>query len=587
MSALASLTRAYERMKDAPPFGFARVNVSFAIRIGADGQPVCDPIDLRRPAANGKKLVGRRLELPTYLVQRTSGPKPNFLWDKTSYALGIAKSDPSATASKRAKEIENAAELHRLFVDLHREHLTGATDEGLKALLLFLENWTPEQFDGWSDEARGENIVFQLDGDSDRFIHEREAARRLWLEVLRDEPASDSVCLVTGEKTRTVLSHPPIKGVAGAQSSGAFIVSFNSSAYESYGHAQGSNAPVSETTAFAYTTALNRFLETDSGHRIHIGDASTVFWADACDADASAAEGMFEALLSEVDETAEAKKIAAILDAVRQGRPLDTLTPSLPNGVRFFILALSPNAARLSVRFYIEDDFGVIAKRYLEHVERMRIEPGPRESAPSIWRFLIETAAQRKSENIPPLLAGEWLRAILTGARYPQMLLSAVLTRMRADHDVNPYRVAMIRAVLVRNFQWEREAPVALDPQNENPAYLLGRLFAVLEKTQNLALGSVNASIKDRYYGSASATPRSVFPLLLRMNVHHQSKASSKSKGLAGYFAGQLSEIMNKFPAEFPPTLSLQSQGAFALGYFHQMNRRGSTGTDVTAASEE
>jgi CRISPR-associated protein Csd1 len=159
--------------------------------------------------------------------------------------------------------------------------------------------------------------------------------------------------------------------------------------------------------------------------------------------------------------------------------------------------------------------------------------------------------------------------------------------RLRADQDVNALRVAILKAVLIRNFGMELEAPVALDPKNENPGYLLGRLFAVLEKTQHLALGNVNASIKDRYYGAASATPRTVFPLLLRMNVHHQSKAAGNSKGLAGYFAKQLAEIMDKFPSEFPATLPLQHQGTFALGYFHQMNRRKTTEVDEPAAAPQ
>ncbi len=231
---------------------------------------------------------------------------------------------------------------------------------------------------------------------------------------------------------------------------------------------------------------------------------------------------------------------------------------------------------------------GELAKNYLQHVAAMRVEPPPREANPSIWRLLIETAVQRRSENIPPKLAGDWLRAILTGMPYPRTLLSAVLGRLRADHDINALRVSIIRAVLARNFGMEQEAPVALDSENENVGYLLGRLFAVIERTQQIALGNVNASIKDRYYGAASATPRAVFPLLLRMNVHHQSKAASKSKGLAGYFAMQLSEIMGMFPSEFPATLNLQNQGAFALGYYHQLNRKKTqAGNETLIASEE
>ena len=169
-----------------------------------------------------------------------------------------------------------------------------------------------------------------------------------------------------------------------------------------------------------------------------------------------------------------------ILDAIRQGRPIAELKPDLPQGVRFYVLGLSPNAARLSVRFYIEDDFAEIANRYLAHVERMRLDPPPKEEAPSIWRLLIETASQRKSENIPPNLAGEWLRAILTGAPYPLTLLSTLLMRLRADHDVNALRVSILKSVLIRNF--DVEAPVSLDPENNDSGYLLGRLFAALRK---------------------------------------------------------------------------------------------------------
>lgn len=578
MSPLASLVRAYERIGDhAPPLGYSWEKIAFEISLNADGSLAGKPIDRRH--GDGKKKTPE-LMLAPQPAKRTSGVAPNFLWDKTSYVIGIT-----------AGEGKRTAEEHAAFVTRHTKALQDSDDEGLRALLRFLERWRPVDFDrlGWPDEMKDQNVVFSL--ESDRLknirIHDRPAARTLWARLCADGDKTQAACLVTGEHGPIARLHPAIKGVWGAQSSGASIVSFNLDAFASYGHEQGENAPVSEKAAFEYTTALNRFLEKDSGHRIQIGDASTVFWADASDAEAQEAEGLFAALLGAEaeDEKAEAKKIASILEAIRQGRPLSDLRPDLPKDVRFYVLGLSPNAARLSVRFYVEDDFGEIAGRYLEHVERMRIVPSPKEQALSIWRLLIETAAQRKTENIPPQLAGDWLRASLTGAPYPLTLLSAILMRLRADHDMNGLRAAMVKAVLIRNFDLKREAPVALDPDNDDPGYLLGRLFAVLEKTQTLALGNVNASIKDRYYGSASATPRTVFPLLLRMNAHHQSKAEGKSRGLAGYFAKQLSEVMNKLPSEFPATLNLQRQGTFALGYFHQMNQRKATDADESAAA--
>jgi len=561
MSALASLARAYERMKDAPPFGYSAEKIGFLISLREDGT-VASVTDLRE--GEGKKKAPRILFVPQP-GKRTSGVAPNFLWDKSSYVLGVTNGEGKRTAEEHAN-----------FIARHLDALRNEDDAGLRALCLFLESWTPESFDELhAPEMKDQNIVFAL--ESDRLahicIHDRPAARALWARIGGAGEGPTNICLLTGERGPIARLHPAIKGVWGAQSSGASLVSFNLDAFNSYGHEQGDNAPVSEAAAFAYTTALNRFLEKDSGHRIQIGDASTVFWADASTVAAKEAEDMFAALLGEVDETAEAKKIAAILDAVRQGRPIDTLTPSLPPDVRFFVLALSPNAARLSVRFYIEDDFSEIARRYLEHVERMRIEPPPREVAPSMWRMLIETASQRKSENIPPLLAGEWLRAILTGAPYPLTLLTTVLTRLRADHDVNALRVAMLRSVLIRNFRLE--APVALDPENDDPGYLLGRLFATYEYVQTQALGdNVNATIRDQYYGAASATPRSIFPLLQRKATHHLSRLRKEKPGLSVNLDRKIGEICELAQPEalFPAMLNPRRQALFAIGYYHQRN---------------
>jgi CRISPR-associated protein Csd1 len=198
-----------------------------------------------------------------------------------------------------------------------------------------------------------------------------------------------AACLITGEHAPVARLHPAIKGVWDAQSSGASIVSFNLDAFTSYGHEQGENAPVSEAAAFAYTSALNHFLQRNSGHRIQVGDSSTVFWADSSDAGAALeAESLFLGFIDAREaEAVEEKKVESILAKLRAGRPVEEFKPDLPQGVRFFVLALAPNASRLSVRFYIENDFGVIAERYLRHLDRLRIEPPPKEEAPSMWRI--------------------------------------------------------------------------------------------------------------------------------------------------------------------------------------------------------
>ncbi len=585
MSVLASLVRAYERLPDAPTFGNSMEKIGFLVSLNADGSPAVPPIDLRE--GEGKRKTARTMLVPQP-AKRTSGVAPNFLWDKSSYALGVTAGEGKRTARE-----------HEAFVETHRKLLADNNDQGLQALLRFLQSWSPDDFVrlGWPEGMKDQNIVFTLESErlNNICIHDRPAARALWAKLGAEGDKTQAACLVTGERGPIARLHPAIKGVWGAQSSGASIVSFNLDAFTSYGHEQGENAPVSEAAAFAYTTALNRFLEKGSGHRIQIGDASTVFWADATDAEASGeAEGFYAALLGAdaVDESIQAKKVAAILHAVHEGRPIADFRPDLPQGVRFFVLGLAPNAARLSVRFYLEDDFGAIASRFLAHVARMQIEPPPRDERPSIWRLLIETAAQRNSENVPPNLAGEWLRAILTGASYPLTLLSTLLMRLRADHDVNGLRAAMLKSLLIRNFTME--VTVSLDVENRDSGYLLGRLFAAYEYAQTQALGGpVNATIRDQYYGTASATPRAVFPLLQRKATHHLSRLRKDKPGLAVNLDRRIGEIFELADPEslFVPTLSAQRQALFAIGYYHQRNefyrRKDEASGEVAAAPQE
>jgi CRISPR-associated protein Csd1 len=588
MSALASLVRAYERLPDAPAPGYSMEKIGFLVSLNADGSPARPPIDLRQ--GEGKKKTPRFMHVPASFKRPGTTPRSFFLWDNTAFALGVSANEKKAGPARL-----------EAFRELHRRELTGMDDPGLKALLRFIECWSPDDFArlGWPEEMKDQNIVFALESERLRniFIHDRPAARALWAGHRAKGDKSEAACLVTGERGRIARLHPAIKGIRtpGGGKDADSIVSFNLPAFESYGHKQGDNAPVSEAAAFAYTTVLNRFLEKDSGHRVQIGDTSTVFWADASDAKAAEeAEGFFAALLGAdaVDESVQAKKVGAILQAVREGRPIVDFEPALPQGVRFFVLGVAPNVARLSVRFYLEDDFGAIAARFLAHVARMHIEPPPRDERPSIWRLLIETAALRKSENVPPNLAGEWLRAILTGASYPLTLLSTLLMRLRADHNVNGLRVAMLKAVLIRNFAME--VLVSLDVENKDSGYLLGRLFAVYEYAQTQAhRGAVNSTIRDQYYGTASATPRAVFPLLQRKATHYLSRLRKDKPGLAVNLDRRIGEIFELADPEslFVPTLSAQRQALFAVGYYHQRNdfyrRKDEPRGDVAAAPQE
>jgi len=583
MSILASLVDAYGRLPEKPPFGYSSQNIGVIVGLNADGSvaSVTPWLD-----GEGRKRKARPMPVPQP-VKRTAGIAPNFLWDKTSYVLGVT-----------AGEGRRTAEEHAAFKDRHEKELAGTDDPGLKALLSFLRQWTPDQFVAplWPDDLKDQNVAFVLESDrrDSLWLHDRPAARTLRARVSGAAAGAEQICLVTGDPGPVARLHPSIKGVWGGQTAGGSIVSFNLDAFKSYGHEQGDNAPVSEAAAFAYTTALNRFLERDSGHRIQIGDASTVFWADASDKVAALAEGSFFAMFADESDAAadseETKRIAILLERLRKGEPLEDPDWHVAEGVRFHVLGLAPNAARISIRFHFEDDFGVLARNYRRFVDDMRIEPPWREPYPPLWRYLRETAVLGKTENVPPNLAGEWMRAILSGTRYPLTLLATALSRIRADGEINALRAGILRAVLVRNHK--REVPVSLDVKyRKSKGYLLGRLFAVYEQAQTAALGrNVNATIKDKFYGSASATPASIFALLDRGSANHLAKVGKERPGQRVNLEKAIAGIMDAMsPGDdpFPASLNAAEQALFGLGYYHQrgefFRKRDTTGTEEAA----
>jgi CRISPR-associated protein Csd1 len=571
MTILASLARAYERLPDKPPFGYAPAKIGFLISLNEDGS-IANVIDIR--SGEGNKRESREVMAPQ-APKRASGVMPCFLWDKTAYVLGVTA---EALTPKQQERLDRA---HGSFRALHLDLLAGATDAGLMALRRFLETWTPDQFvaPDWPEEMKDQNVVFALESDRrpDMIcLHDRKAAQTIWSSLQADASGEAEVCLIYGERLPVERLHPSIKGVWGGQSAGASIVSYNAQAYVSYDHEQGDNAQVSEQAAFAYTTVLNTFLAKGSRHRIQIGDASTVFWADAADAEtAGMAQDVWLAGFSDVDEAQQSERVRTVLEGLRNGRPLVDLDPRLTEGVRFYVLGLAPNAARIAIRFWYESDFAKLARDYQRFVDDMRVEPPHRNPYPPLWQYLAEIAVLGKRENVPPNLAGDWMRAILTGNPYPLTLLTNVLMRIRADGEINALRVAMLKAVLIRNFA-RKDTPVALDPEFKDKGYLLGRLFAVYERIQEAALGrNVNATIKDKFYSSASAQPRKVFSVIDRNSANHLSKVGKQSPGYKVNLERALSDIMNSLdPADdpFPASLSAQEQALFGLGYYHQRN---------------
>lgn len=568
MTILQALDRYYHRLEGVAGPGWSPEKFGWCIILNKDGVAL-DVQDLR-------DLGGKKPRVQSYVVpaavKRTVGIAPNFLWDKSAYVLG-----------RTAGEGKRTAQEHAAFVALHLKRLAGQDDEGLTALRLFLENWAPERFEALVEEGRFKpemldaNIMFRLDGDI--YLHQRPAARAL-VDARPDGQAGMGVfCLISGERGEPARLHPTIKGVDGAQSSGAALVSFNLDAFTSLGKEQGANAPTSEAAAFRYGAALNHLLTRDGPNRISrpIGDATTIFWADASDAKAAqAADALFGAWVrGDMDDAGEAAKVRDEMEAVAKGLPLAELRADIAHGTRFHVLGLSPNAARLSVRFWLSDTLDAFARHLAQHHMDLRIEPAPRGwgAAPSVNRLLVRTTAlQEKFENIPDQLAGEMMRAVLSGTRYPRTLLAAAIIRLRAGDDpLSGWHAALIRAVLTRDYRsgyLKEDVPVSLAREEPNKAYQLGRLFAVLETAQRMALGRINATIRDRYFGAASATPASVFPLLLRGAQNHLGRLRKDGKG--GWIEREIEDILDLLTLDLPRALPLAEQGRFAIGYYHQ-----------------
>ncbi|KGQ71411.1 CRISPR-associated protein Csd1 [Chelonobacter oris] len=588
---LASLVRYCRRLAEqtdemgnpkVPPYGFSEQKISWVLVLNSDGILV----DVVPNFTADKKPQPKLMNVPRP-EKRTSGVKSNFLWDKTAYALGVEANKDKASAKDRPMMPSEKTFL--AFQQFHLDILKDSEDTGLLALRKFLEQWQPKQFSEHPrclSEMLDANVVFALDMPSN-LIHKRPAAQSLWTGRLKNDEAEQGLCLISGEAAPIARLHPAIKGVVGGQSSGGSIISFNQKSFASFGKEQGANAPVSEAAAFAYTTALNYLLRRENGHCLNIGDASTVFWAEADGAkntkSAVAAEGFFAALLKPPTDEQESRKLFNVLEQIAKGRPMQEVAPDLSPDTRFYVLGLSPNAARISVRFWLDTRFGQLAENIAQHWQDLALEPCAWRTPPSMFGLLLETAIKfknnegryekPKAETISPILAGEMARAVISGSPYPLSLLTQLITRIRADGDVNGLRVALIKAVLQRRYRKgliKEEVPMALNQESQHTAYLLGRLFAVLERIQLQALGDVNAGIGDRYYGSASAVPFSVFPRLLAGAKHHLSRLRKDKAGMAVNLEKDLGEIIGKLPETYPRHFNIDEQGRFSIGYYQQ-----------------
>lgn len=557
---LQSLNAYYQRkMADHDPqrrlplFGFEHKEIPFILEISKEGE-LLGIKDTR--SIEGKKKIAQRFLVPKG-IKKTSGVAANLLWDTAEYVLGMDTKDKSERIALQKQAFQQRIDtLHKAIPD----------ETAIVALLNFLDK-TPlaaVQASEYWDEIREVNpvLTFRMAGDVDLICQRNTVVSALISLVDNQEENENQVCLLTGTKAPVERLHSSIKGVWGAQSSGANIVSFNLDAFASFGKEQGRNAPVSEIAAFSYTTALNHLLAKNSRQRIQVGDTSTVFWAQEQDD----LENSFSCIFGDTDNPDNTEALRAVLESVQSGK-----FDGARGEKEFYVLGLAPNAARISIRFWQATKIRDMAQHIRAWFEDLSITRAPHDPEfPSLFRLLTACAVQNKADNIPPNLGGDIMRSILAGAPYPVTWLNAAVQRSRAEQNVTYYRAAAIKACLNRGQKYksdEKEFNPMLDIKNMNVAYRLGRLFAALEKLQEEANPGLNATIRDRYYGAASSTPVAVFTTLLRLKNHHVGKLDSK--GRATNFEKLFGEILDGIN-DFPAHLALPDQGRFALGYYQQ-----------------
>jgi len=567
---LQALADYYQRLADegsgdVAPEGFQSKEIPFLITIDRQGR-FKGFIDTRE--GEGKNRRARSFMVPR--EEKRAGQKAweiaNLLWDNQGYVLGCCTKKDQG----QQKALDKAQGQHSSFRKRIEDTFTGTRPAAVQAVLAFLEH--PDQAAMSKDPIwpeimeKGGNLTFRLDGET-RIICEDPEVIKALSGTAGSKSAELGQCLVSGQADRIKTLHNAIKGVWGAQPMGANIVSFNLDAFCSYGKQQGLNAPVGEKAEFAYITALNRLLSKGSRQRIQVGDASTVFWAER----QNPIENWFADFFAEPPKGESQQDNLAVRElfaAPASGRP-----PIVEDMTRFYVLGLSPNASRIAIRFWHAGTVGEVATAVRQHFEDLAIVHGPVETEHlSIFRLLVSTAMQGKSDNITPNLAGDFMRAILEGTPYPGTLLGSALRRIRAEHEITYPRASLIKAVLARQARYRhqsaKEVGMSLDRSNDNVAYRLGRVFAFLERAQEAANPGINATIRDRFYGAASSTPVTVFPLLLKLKNHHLSKLDNR--GLADWYEKEIGEIIDGVPSRFPAHLSLDDQGRFAIGYYHQ-----------------
>ena len=575
---IKALNEYYDILSEAGkacPDGFSTQKVHYMIMLRKDGT-ISGIVDVTESDLEGKK---KNIPLEIILPKRNSIPKINseIIEHRPSYIFGLNYDKKSGKYSAE-DEKNRAKKSHEAFVKTNLEYTEGMTSDIVIAYRNFIKNWKPE------DETNNEyllkigskysasNFCFALDGHTEITLHDMDGdiCSKIKNEInSKQEEKSTQICAITGKRGEIAKIHDRISGLKGAQASGASMVCFNNKAEESYGKSQSYNSSVSQDTMRRYTEALN-ILISDSHHRMYMDDMTVVFWAMSFN-DAKEIN-MFSLMFNPSKDQLDAGETEMVLkkavEAMGIGKTVDLSSIDIDENVEFYVVGLTPNTSRISQKFLYHDKFGKIFGNVALHQADMFID-GSKGNIP-LWRIMKEIKSPKSTnEKTPPPLISAVFQAALSGGKYPESLLETAVRRVKTDKSVNYVRAGIIKACINRKsriYKNKEELKLALDIENNDQAYLCGRLFAMLERIQNNASTSeLNRTIKDSYFSSACAKPADIFPRLMKLAQYHLKKDDY------GIIDNKIvGEIMEKLGNEFPQTLSLNDQGKFIIGYYHQ-----------------
>ena len=569
--------------------------VHWMVMLTPDGR-VADIIDKRIeesvPQKNGKvKIVKKPIVVSLPKRTQKTGIDANIIEHRPLYIFGL-NYDAKIGLTPDDKT-GKARKSHEAFVKKNLEFFDGIDSEIARAYVNFIKNWVPEneteneQLKKLGKEDQGSYYIFALDGSPECKLHKDIAVLAKYEEIMAKAAAeaaeSDDgimMCPIEGERLRAARIHDKIKGIKGGNSVGAVRVNFNSSAFESYGKSQSMNSGISEKAMKKYTSSLNKLLA-DPMHHIYSDDMTVVFFAmkhdDKAECDLFSDYLNSSNAVTEDSTKADVKAVSENIYHKGQTGNAQALDDDVDNGVDFFVAGFTPNGSRICQKFMVRNKFGKIIDNVKQHQQDVAI-CGSNGEIP-LWRINKELVSPNSANAISPALQSDIFQAILNGTNYPYTLLETVVRRVCTDSDtdsnnkikINEVRAGLIKAFINRKARLngdKEEITMSLDKENKNPAYLCGRLFAVLEKIQLEATDvKLNRTIKDAYFSSASSRPALIMPRLIDLSNYHLRKLK---EGRAIDFSKLINEIMGKIKDSLPTNLSIMEKGKFQLGYFQQ-----------------